>query len=325
MNPRSLAARPVLWAFALLLLPSAEPVDTTAPAAEPAVLVLISGEVAAYRQAGEEAISALLASSPGVPVTVISLGGPGGERPAKHALDAGASLVVAIGTRAARLSMAHARDIPVVYAMVLDPSSIGLPGPGATPSQEITGVAMDVAPDQQLSLMRELVPGMSKIGVLYDPGVSGQAVRRASAAARSAGLSLVAQAVRSDAEVMGAAEMVAPGVDALWAIADPTVLTPANARALILFSLRWRKPLFAISEGYVRNGALAALAAHPQEVGRRAGEMASSILSGTPVKMMKPEMPPTISLFLNTETARRLGLMLPDAALSRANAVYPQR
>jgi len=75
----------------------------------------------------------------------------------------------------------------------------------------------------------------------------------------------------------------------------------------------------------VRSGALAALAASPEDVGRRAGELAARVLSGTPPQKLPPEMPPRLALFVNVSTAEHIGLTVPDALLSRAETVYPVR
>ncbi|HKY34105.1 MAG TPA: ABC transporter substrate-binding protein [Candidatus Polarisedimenticolia bacterium] len=287
-------------------------------------LLLVSGGAAAYLGAEKGVVEGLNGAASGA-VRTVNLGSEEGEAAGREALAVPPTLIVAVGTRAARLARQEAPGVPLVYAMVLDPASAGLPGPGETPGEAVTGVAMDVTLRDQLALLREMIPGLKRIGVLYDPSVSGPLVRRAEDEMRAMGLTLTAQPVRSEAEVIGAAGLIAPEVDVLWAIPDVTVLTSANARALILLALRSRKPLLAMSEGYVRHGALAALAAHPYEVGRRAGEMATSILSGTPVQRLKPEMPPRVDLFVNVATAQRLGLELPDAIVSRAGALYPRQ
>ena len=170
------------------------------------------------------------------------------------------------------------------------------------------------------------MPQGRRVGVLYDPAISGHTVRAAAAAAKARGLVLVAQSVRDEGEVMAAAALLVPQVDALWAVADPTVLTPTNARGLILLSLRSRKPLFAMSEGYVRSGALAALSANPRGVGRRAGELARKALQGSPLRDLRPEAPPVpLSLFVNRATAERLGVALPEAVVLRARTVFPEQ
>jgi putative ABC transport system substrate-binding protein len=289
-----------------------------------AVLILVSGDHSAYRRAEEGVRSSLRRASPATRLESVRFDAPEDEVAARDALAAGPSLVVGIGSRAVRFARERAPEIPLVYAMVLDPASLGLPVPGEIPSGLVTGVTMEVTPDRQFGLMHELLPGVRRVGVLYDPAVSGEAVRRAAVTARSTGLELVPQAVRSEGEVLRAARLLAPDVDALWALADPTVLTSANARALILLSLRSRRPLFAMSEGFVRSGALAALAADPGEVGSRAGELGLQVLRGEPPAQLRPEPPPRLAIYLNLATAEHLGLALPGAVVDRARAVYPQ-
>jgi putative ABC transport system substrate-binding protein len=295
------------------------------PTAPPDGLILVSAHQSAYTRVRDEAQRVLVAQAPDATLVSIDLDAPDGDRLAREALATRRGVVVAIGSRAAKLARGAARGSPLVYAMVLDPASIGLPEPGTASQGSITGVTMDVSPDREFELIREMLPDSTRIGVLYDPAVSGDAVRRATAAAKAGGITLVAQAVRSEGEVLRAASLLAPSVDGLWALADPTVLTAANAKALILFSLRAQKPFFAMSEGFVRSGALAALAASPEDVGRRAGELAARVLSGTPPQKLPPEMPPRLALFVNVSTAEHIGLTVPDALLSRAETVYPVR
>ena len=287
------------------------------------VLTLVTGGHAAYLQAEASMKEALLAGAPGTRVFSVQLDDTRGMAMAMEALSSRPTLIVAVGSRAARLAREQARGTPLVYAMVLDPASIGLPGPGQA-AGKVTGVTMDVTPEVQFELIQELVPGAHRIGVVYDPAISGEAVRRASSAAKARGLSLVAQAVRGESEVIPAAALLVPEVDVLWAVADPTVLTAANSRALILLSLRSRKPLFAVSEGFVRGGALAALAADAREVGRRAGELGARVLAGASPAALGPEAPPRLSLFVNLATAGHLRLSVPDAIVSRARTVYPR-
>jgi putative ABC transport system substrate-binding protein len=315
---RSQAA--AVGAAAVLLLGAAWAVPVRASA--PHVVILVTGGAAAYREA-ERGARAVLDAVPGVATETVVLDGPDGDSAARRAVERDPALVVAIGSRAARLAREQATGRPLVYAMVLDPASLGLPTPDRPQTDSATGVTMHVAAARQFELLRELAPGVKRIGVLYDPAISGDEVRGAEAAARAAGLRLVPQPVRSEGETLGAARLLAPQVDALWAVADPTVLTASNARALILFALRARLPLLAMSEGYVRTGALAALAAAPDDVGRRAGELARSILAGAEPGELPPESPPRLALFLNRATAGHLGLDLPAALLDQAQQVYP--
>ena len=308
--------------FVLLAVAFVTPVapgGTLAPAAAGTVVVVSPGPDA-YREAADSARRSI--EEAGGAVEVIVLDGDASERRAAQRLASG-DVAIAVGARAARFVRGSAPEARLVYAMVLDPGALGLPSPGDPPQDRTTGVTMDVDPASQLDVLRKLAPTARRIGVLYDPSMSGEAVRRASAVARPNGFEVVAQAVRGEGEVLPAANILIPSVDALWGIADSTVLTVANARALILLALRSRKPLLALSEGFVRTGALAALAADPAEVGRAAGAMAQELSRGTGAKAPPALPPPRLDLFLNRATAEHIGVAVPPELVSAASAVFP--
>ena len=165
--------------------------------------------------------------------------------------------------------------------------------------------------------MRAVFPKGRTIGVLYDPQNSSAVIERAREVAARHKFELVARAVHSEGEVLSASRLLLAEVDGLWSIADSTVLTYSNARMLLLQCLRARRPFFAISEGYVRTGALSAVAADPQAVGRRAAEMALHIAEGGDVADLPPEEPPEVQVFFNRSTAEWLGLKTPRKVLGR--------
>jgi putative ABC transport system substrate-binding protein len=307
-----------ILAFAVALSLASEPPGRAATALT-AVVVLVSPGPDAYRIAADAACRAI--GSGGGASEVIVLDGPEAERRAVVRLRRDDPAVVAVGARAARFVRTSVPMARLTYAMVLDPASLGLPGPGDAPRDRLTGVTMDVDPAAQLAVLRTLAPDARRVGVLYDPSVSGDAVRRATAAARAHGFEIVAQAVRGEGEVLPAANVLLPSVDALWGIADPTVLTAANARALILLAMRSRKPLLAISEGFVRTGALAALAADPVEVGKAAGQLSLELARGRGATAPLP--PPRLDLFLNRATAEHIGVAVPKELVAKASAVFP--
>jgi putative ABC transport system substrate-binding protein len=292
-----------------------------AASAEPAAVVLVSPGPEAYRAASEAARQ--LIAERGGRVELLPLDGADAERRAAARLAGSDDIAVAVGARAARFVRASAPNSRLVYAMVLDPGSLGLPGPGDAPRRGLTGVTMDVDPGAQLDMLRLLAPSATRIGVLYDPEISGDAVRQARAVAKAKGFQVIAQAVRGEGEVIPAANVLLPSVDALWGIADPTVFTAANARALILLAMRSRKPLLALSEGFVRTGALAALAADPVEVGRAAGLLALELARGDGATAPPALPPPRLDLFLNRATAEHIGLTVPSQLVAKASAVFP--
>jgi putative tryptophan/tyrosine transport system substrate-binding protein len=312
-------------AAAALFLATGSVPATAADGQGTIVVTLAASEHAAYQRALQSATAALLAALPSARVDSMTLEDGEEEASLGKMREAKPALILAVGSRAARLVHDGLPGTPLVYTMVLDPPSIGLPAPGEPPRGMATGVGLDVPLEDQFALMRTLLPSVRRIGVLYDPSISGDAVRKAASVARASGLRLVAQAVRSSTDVLDAAGILSPAVDAMLAIADPTVLTAANTRPLILFWLRAGKPLFAMSEGFVRNGALAALVPDTDEAGRRAGELAARILLGASPSSLKAEPPPRVSIFLNRASADHLGVVLTDQILARARQIFPER
>lgn len=308
-------AASLLLAF-LALFP--EPAGKAAPVA-PKAIVVVSPGPEAYRIAGEAARRAIADAGGSAELVVVD--DSEAERDAAARLTAADTVAIGVGARAAKLVRKAAPTARLVYAMVLDPGSLGLPAPGDAPRDGLTGVTMDVDPAMQLDVLHTLAPAAKRIGILYDPALSGDAVRRISAKARTKGFEIVAQAVRGEGDVVPAAQVLLPSVDALWGIADPTVLTAANARALILLALRAHKPLLALSEGFVRTGALAALAADPDAVGRAAGSLALELARGGGPKA--PIAPPSLDLYLNRATANYIGVAVPQELAARASAVFP--
>ncbi|HEX4824797.1 MAG TPA: ABC transporter substrate binding protein [Candidatus Polarisedimenticolaceae bacterium] len=309
-------ARAAALALALLLEPAGRALSSS-----PGALVVVSPGPEAYRTAGDAARRSI--DEGGVPAEVVVLEDAAAEKRVAERLAASGNVALAVGARAARFVRAQAPDARLVYAMLLDPEALGLPGPGDAPKKNMTGVTMDVDPAAQLEVLKTLAPEVKRIGVLYDPAISGAAVRKAQAIARSKGFEVVAQAVRGEGEVLSAATLLVSSVDALWGIADSTVLTAANARALILLALRSHKPLLALSESFVRTGALAALAADPAEVGRAAGTMAASLAKNEQQQAPSPIGPPRLDLFLNKATAEHIGVAVPPQLAAKASAVYP--
>ena len=295
-----------------------------APAAadrEILVGVVVSDGADAYREAGDGVLASLRNSHS---VYFVDLGQDGSKQDVRRLVGRKPDVLVAVGTLAVQHVRAVDGTLPMVYAMVLDPPSLGLPGPDDRSEQPVTGVSMAVSIEDQFDWIRENVPGAHRVGVLHDPRNSEDLILRAHAVAAQRGFELVPQVVRHPGETLGQARVLLARVDVLWSVSDRSVLTASNARALVLLCLRSRKPFIAPSRGYVRAGALAAVAADPYSVGRRAGEMALAITAGSEPSELPPEAPPGHSVFLNRATAKRLGIQLSQRVLGEAQKVYPE-
>src|SRR5208337_4062783 len=144
----------------------------------------------------------------------------------------------------------------------------------------VTGVSMNIAPERQLSLLRQILPKVKKIAIFFDPGKSGNYVAKAYNAAAIMGIELLAKGVHSSREAAAAIDAMKGKADALWLLPDTTVVNPATIDLLLLSTLENKIPVLTFSDKYVEKGALLSLEVDAEDAGRQAGEMANSILAG---------------------------------------------
>ncbi len=182
------------------------------------------------------------------------------------------ALVLALGPLAANAAKRAFTDVPVLFCMVPNYEKYGLD------AHNVTGIALTRSLDEQLGSIKALLPEGKKIGVLYTPEYSQELVSQASKVAEGMGLKLVAEKLGKDRDVGEASTSLASKVDALWMIADRGAATLAASQALIRAAKNAHVPLFALSEGQVREGALLAFSATPQAMGAQAGKLASRIV-----------------------------------------------
>jgi putative ABC transport system substrate-binding protein len=232
------------------------------------------------------------------------------------------AVAVAVGTVAAQSLVKYAgrpRDpIPLVYGSVTDPKSAGL-----LEKENVTGVSNFVPLRPQLQFFRELLPGLSSLGVPYNPGEANSVaiVEALRPICEEMGIGLLLRAATRTAEMPQAAAELARRADALFVSNDNTAL--AALGAIVAVADGQGIPVFVSDTDAVQLGALAALGPNQREVGRQTGRLIAKILDGTPPDALPPEGVERMELFLNLSTARRLGLTVDKRLVKRAKEVLP--
>lgn len=201
--------------------------------------------------------------------------------------------------------------------MVLDPERYALRAPN------VTGLSLKVPLHRQFQTIRTLLPAAKRVGVLYDPDRSGDLVDEARRPASRLGIELVERQVRDAKDVPAALRSMLTTIDALWLVPDSTVLTDDSFRFILNTTLDTNVPVIAFSSEFVRNGALAALSIHPDDIGRQAGELVKRLLSGGRPQHGAATVPPDrVRLAVNLKTAKYLGVLLPGEIVSSADEVF---
>jgi putative ABC transport system substrate-binding protein len=218
-------------------------------------------------------------------------------------------LFVAIGQDA--LAAVKDSGVPVVFAMVMNPSAMGLE------DKPITGVEVFISVGSQLDQLRAVLPKAVRLGIVYAPQSTGHIVDLAKKAAKTRGFTIVSRAVHSAAEAIVAMDSMT-GVDVFWMLPDTTVVTQETVKHLILLSLERRIPVYAFSRKYAKNGAMLALGINPSRLGRQIGELADRVLSGEDAASIPFEPIESGDTYINTSVAMRLKLPIPPDVLRRA-------
>ncbi len=223
-------------------------------------------------------------------------------------------VILALGFDAL-LRLKAIKDVPIVYAMVANPESLHLA------DANIKGVSMNIAPEKQLSLLREAFPGLRKVGLLYNPLKSGDFVEKAVASSKNMSVRIIAKEVHHPKDVPLKIDSLKDKIDVFWMIPDSTVFSPETVEYLFLFSFENKIPVLTFSEKYLSMGAVISVNIDARDIGRQAGEMAAKILSGANVKDIPSVDARKANVMVNLITAKKIGRPLSNETLLRRKVI----
>ena len=217
------------------------------------------------------------------------------------------------------------RTIPIVMASAGDPVESGLVDSLARPGGNVTGTTGLVGPEivgKRLELLKEAVPKVSRVALLWNPAnlSSASYLGETKAAARSLGMQLQMLEARGPEELEGAfAAMTRARADALVVIPDGMFLLHRSRIAVL--AVKQRLPTMFGGRDHVDAGGLMSYAASLREGFRRAATYVDRILKGAKPGDLPIERPSQFELVINLKTAKALGLTIPQSLLLRADQV----
>jgi putative ABC transport system substrate-binding protein len=229
-------------------------------------------------------------------------------------------------TRAAKGATA---TIPIVMAYDTDPVGNGFVASLARPGGNITGLT-SLAPGisgKQLQLLKEIVPGISRVAVLgtsnppaYAPLALDARSKEIELAAGALGVQLRYSDVRGLEEIEPAFEQArSEHADAVVVFASP--ILEADRTRVVDLAARHRFPTIYHASEFVEAGGLAAYGVSFVDLYRRAATYVDKILKGTHPGDIPIEQPTTFDFGINLKAARALGLSVPPSVLQQATEV----
>jgi len=233
-------------------------------------------------------------------------------------------VIVVASTLGAIAAKRVAASVPVVFVGVADPLDMGLVASLARPGGNLTGISRGFGEGligKGLQLLKSIVPGASRIAILWDAdGEVAPRLKEAEAAVRTLRMTPLPIGVRASADFSEAfASMHRQKANALMVVTDP--LTLRHRETIVSLAAAHRMPAVYEFAEFARAGGLVAYAANIPALFYRAATYVDKILKGAKPADLPIEQPAQFELVVNLKTARVLGIRVPQSLLVRADEV----
>ncbi len=216
-------------------------------------------------------------------------------------------VVVALGREALDEALHLPPSVAVIYDLVVTPP--------VTHRPNTTGFYMATPIREYIDLINNYLHSIKRIAVVGS--------RNLMNTLEGGGYSQVASYnVKTPFEFVNTVKQI-DSADAILLLPDASLLTSSAVEEAYLLSFRKGIPLLGVSEKNVRQGALLALVFDPVNVGRLIGENASHAIKGTDIGRVPASPPRKFELYLNKDTAEKMGIPISAELVRKAKKVYP--
>ena len=212
--------------------------------------------------------------------------------------------------------------IPVVMLTSQDPVEAGLVASFARPGGNLTGVAFvsSETAGKRLQFLKEAVPSLTRVAVLWNPDHRDPEYRDIAAAARQLGIQIQSLEVRTPEGFDGAFQSATGARAEALMVVSSRFMNLSRSR-ILEFAGRQRIPLVSGWGPWVPAGGLMSYGPNLDVLIRRAASHVDKILNGAKPAEVPIEQPTKFELAINMKTAKALGLTIPQTLLLRADQV----
>ena len=231
-------------------------------------------------------------------------------------------VILALGGDVAPIAQRATRSVPIVMVTSADPVKGGLVASLARPGGNVTGVTLlsaDLAA-KRIQLLKEAVPTISRVGVIWNPDHADDELHETQTAARTVGIQIQSLEVRGAADFEGAFQAAVKGrVEALIVVSSRQM--SLNRVRILEFAGRNKLPLVCGWGPWAQGGALFSYGPDVNLLVLGAASYVDKILKGAKPADLPVEQPTKFELVINLKTAKTLGLTIPSTLLLRADSV----
>lgn len=224
-------------------------------------------------------------------------------------------LVCGIATPSAQslYSLCYEKGIPVIFNAVSDPVEAKLAKSKTENMPGVTGVSDELPVEDQLKLIRDVLPDAKKIGILYTTSEANSisTIKTYKELASKYGFEIVDKGITKQAEIPQVLDVLLSQVDCISNLTDNTVvavlgvvLDKANAQKI---------PVFGSEEEQVKNGCIASAGLDYFNLGKQTGVIAARVLKGEDISKINYETVAETKYTINENTAKALGIEIPES------------
>ncbi len=236
-------------------------------------------------------------------------------------------LICGIATPSAQscFNAAMETEIPVIYTAVTDPVAAELADEEGNPAGEVTGTSDKLPVEQQLEMIRTMLPEAKIIGILYTTSEanSESAIKEYEALASDYDFTIETAGITATSDIPLAAQGLLEKVDCLTNLTDNTVVS--SLPAILEMANEKNIPVFGSEIEQVKIGCLAAEGLDYIALGRQTGKMAAQILKGEAKASQLPyETIEEASFYVNRKVAENLGVEVPEELMDSAAEAFDE-
>ncbi len=235
-----------------------------------------------------------------------------GERP---------DVLVGIATPTAQALVAATKDIPIIFTAITDPVGAKLVTNMEKPGGNVTGLS-DLSPvAQHVELIKELLPDVKTIGVVYNPGEANSVslMKWLKESTEKQGLKLVEATALKTSDIQTATQVIAAQSDVIYAMIDNTVASAIEG--MVVSANQAKTPVFAATTSYIDAGSIAALGFDYYQIGVQTADYVADILAGKDPGELPVRVAKGSDIVINKTAADKLGITIPQSVLDRATSI----
>lgn len=226
----------------------------------------------------------------------------------------GKDLVCGIATPSAQAlyTKCYDKGIPVIFNAISDPVEAKLAKSKTEAMDGITGISDALPVEEQLKLIRKILPEAKNIGVLYTTSEANSVstIKKYKELAKNYGFEIIDKGIGNQSEIPQATDILLEKVDCISNMTDNTVV---EVLSLILEKANVKNiPVFGSEEEQVKNGCIASAGLDYFKLGQQAGIQAARVLSGEDISSIPYETLTEVQITVNDEVAAKLGITIPE-------------